>query len=127
MGGLDLRQLEGDEVELALTGTGALAQLGQRCLERAHPPIRGPERGPAREVLRATETVEHLQLRGGEHQLAVLVLAVERQQRHGHLAQVGHRRRAPVEVRARPALGAHPPREDHLVGIGGQPLAQLAP
>ena len=46
-----------------------------------------------------------LQLRGGERELAVLVLAVEGQQRAADVAQVGRRGAAAAEVRARAPLG----------------------
>ena len=56
----------------------------------------------------------------------MLVLAVERQQRDRHLAQVADRRGAPAQVGPRAPLGAHAPGEHDLLGVGGQPLAQLA-
>ena len=56
----------------------------------------------------------------------MLVLAVERQQRDGHLAQVADRRRAPAQVGPRAPLGAHAPGEHDLLGVGGQALAELA-
>ena len=66
------------------------------------------------------------QLRAGERQPAVLVLAVEREQRLGQLAQVGDRRRAAVDERARAPVGADPAGEHDLLGVGGQALAELA-
>ena len=56
----------------------------------------------------------------------MLVLAVERDQRLGELAQIADRRRAPVDERPRAPVGADPPREHDLLGVGGQPLAELA-
>jgi hypothetical protein len=126
IGRLDLLQLEGEQVELALAGPGAFAQLGQGRLELADPRVDRREVGPARQVRRAAEAVEDLELRGGQRQLAVLVLAVERQQRDRHLAQVADRRRTPAQVGARAPLGAHAPGEDDLLGVGRQALAQLA-
>ena len=126
VGRLDLLQLEGEQVELALARAGALAQLRQRRLELAHAHVGRRERRAARQVRRAAEAVEDLQLRGGEHELAMLVLAVERQQRDGHLAQVADGRRAPAQVGARAPLGAHAPGEHDLLGVGGQALAELA-
>ena len=60
--------------------------------------------------------VEHLELRGRQHQLAMLVLAVEGQQPAPELPQVGHRRRAPAHIRAGPSVGPHAPGEDELLG-----------
>ena len=56
----------------------------------------------------------------------MLVLAVEGQQRHGHVAQVPHGRRAPAQVRPRAALRADAPGEHDLLRVGGQALAELA-
>ena len=58
-------------------------------------------------LLGAREAVEDLELRRGQHQLAVLVLAVERQQRRARVAQIGRGRAAPAQIRARAALRAH--------------------
>ena len=55
----------------------------------------------------------------------MLVLAVERQERLGELAQVGQRRRAAVDERARAPVRADPPREDDLLGALRQALAEL--
>jgi hypothetical protein len=56
----------------------------------------------------------------------MLVLAVERDERLGELAQVGHGGRAAVDERARAPVGADAPGEHDLVGIGRQALAELA-
>ena len=58
--------------------------------------------------------------------LPVLVLAVEGDERLGELAQIGHRRGAAVDERARAALRADAPREDDLLRVLRQALAQLA-
>ena len=75
-------------------------------------------RGPA-------EAVEDLQLRGGERQLAVLVLAVEGEQALPQALQVGDGGGAAVDVRAGPPVGADAPREHDLLGVGGEQLAAL--
>ena len=75
-------------------------------------------------LLRTAEAVEDLQLRRGQREPAVLVLAVERQQRAARLAQVGRGGAAAAEVGARAALGAHPAGEHELLGVGGEPVAE---
>jgi hypothetical protein len=80
---------------------------------------------PPQGVLGTAEAVEDLQLRRGQRQLPVLMLAVEREQRATGVAQLGRGRAAPVEVRARAAFRAHAPRQHELLGVVGNPLPQL--
>ena len=69
--------------------------------------------------------VEDLQLGAGERQLAVLVLAVEGEQRAAEVAQVGDGRGAAVEVGARAPVGADAAREHDLLGVGAvEPLGR---
>ena len=78
-GRLDLRELELEQVELALARAGALAQLlelGSRSA-RSRAYAAGERRAPPA-CAGAAEAVEDLELRDGERELAVLVLAVER-------------------------------------------------
>ena len=125
LGAVDLRQLPLEQVQLAVARAGALAQLGEARDQR--PLARRRRRGSASRragLVRPGEAVEDLELGRREHQLAVLVLAVERQQRGARVAQIGRRRAAPAEVGARAALGAHPAREHELLGVLGQPVAR---
>ena len=78
LGGLDLGELEVEQVELALARAGALAQLGERRLRLARRGVRGGDLRAARELRVAAEAVEDVELGAGERELAVLVLAVER-------------------------------------------------
>ena len=124
--GLDLRELEVEQVELALARAGELLALGERRLaSRAtacaaatfarRASCASPQK-PSRMSSWAPASVR----------LAVLVLAVERDERLGELAQVGDGRRAAVDERARAAVGADPAGEHDLLGVGGQALAELA-
>ena len=65
-------------------------------------------------MLVVAQTVQDLQLRGGQGQLAMLVLAVEADHAGAQVTQLGHRRGAPVDVRARASVGADPPSQDDL-------------
>ncbi len=121
---LDLPQLELEEVELAVPGAGALAQLVQGRLEGPRAGVRGGARGAPRGLPGAGEPVQEIQLRGRQRQPPVLVLAVEAQEPLRGLAQVAHRRRAAVEIGPRAPLGGHPPRQDELLGVGRHTVAQ---
>ena len=123
---LDLAQLELEQVQLALAARRAVAQLLQRGLQTADLGMGRDRRLPPPCLRRPARSVEHLELRGGQREPAVLVLAVEGDERLRQLAQVRHGRRAPVHERARAALGADAPREHDLLGVLGQALAQLA-
>ena len=94
IGLLDLPQLELEQVELALAPGGALAQLVQRALERADLRMCGGGRRAPRGLLGPAGGVEHLELRRGEREPAVLVLPVEGDERLGELAQIGQRWRS---------------------------------
>ena len=74
------------------------------------------------EQLGAGEAVEDLELGRGEHQLAVLVLAVEGEQPRAERPQLRGRGRAPADEGAGPPRGADPPAEHDLVGVVGKPL-----
>ena len=90
--------------------------------QAAHVLVRCADPLPQLELRGPAVGVEHVELGGGEHQLAVLVLAVERQQPAAELAQVGDRRRAAADVGARAAVGPHAPGEHDLLGVGRDPL-----
>jgi hypothetical protein len=76
-------------------------------------------------LLGAAEAVEDVELRGGERQLAVLVLAVEGQQRATDVAQFGRRGAAAVQVGPGTPFGAHAPGEHELLRVAGDPLTEL--
>ena len=120
--GLDLLELEGEQVQLAVAGAGQLAQLGGAALELAHSLIGGAQPLAQRLLVGAAVGVEQLELGGGEHQLAVLVLAVERQQPAAELLQVGLGGGAPAHVGAGATVGPHPAGQHDLLGVGGQAL-----
>ena len=103
-----------------------LAQLVQRRLGRARLAYASAQAARRAACSGTAEAVEDPQLRRGERELAVLVLAVERQQRAADVAQVGRRGAAAAEVRARAPLGANPPREHELVGVLGRRSRQVA-
>ena len=93
---LDLAQLPLEQVELAVARTGELAQRLELGLQVPGARERRRERGAALRLLGAAEAVEDVELRRGQRQAPVLVLAVERE-------QGGRRRRAgPARDAARP-------------------------
>ncbi len=122
---VDLGELELEQVELALARAGELAQLLQALLQAAHLGICLGARPQPQRLLGAAQLVEHPELRGGERQLAMLVLAVEGQQRAAEIAQLADGRRAPVQIRARASVGAHPSRQHDLLGVHRQSLGEL--
>jgi hypothetical protein len=124
---LDLVELEGEQIELALASVRHRTQLGDTVLEPAHPHVPLPHPRPQRRDLGAAPPVEHVQLNRREHQPAVLVLPVEGQQHAPELSQVGHRGRAPAHVGAGPAVRPYAPGQHELLGaVGNQlELAQL--
>ena len=127
---LDLLELPHQQVELAIARARARLQLIQRRLGRARLGVRLRAGRAALRLLRPAEAVEDVQLRGGERELAVLVLAVEGQQRAADVAQVGRRGAAPAEVGARAALGATPAaraRAPRRPAAGGRPARRADP
>ena len=77
---LDLAQLVGEQVELALARARALAKLLQPARRLAGRGVGGRTGGASLRLLGAGEGVERVELGGGQRELAVLVLAVEGQQ-----------------------------------------------
>ncbi len=121
---VDLPKLEREQVELTL----ACARKAREVLERL---LGGPDvrmglraRRASRRLVGAAERVEQLELSRGERQPAVLVLAVEREQRRRSLAQIRHIRGAPVDQRPRAPIGADSAREDQLVRVLREPVAE---
>ena len=103
---LDLLDLEREQVEVAIARAGALAQLAQLALQpRARARARRPGRSRSAQMLGAAEAVQQLQLRRGERQPPVLVLAEERDHAPAQRLQVRGRRRAALHERARAPLG----------------------
>jgi hypothetical protein len=91
-GVIDLRELEREEVELALARAGRHPQLVDRAVELAHAGDPARALRPPRDVLGAAEAVEEVELGRGERESAMLVLTVEGEQLRGDLLQVGHGR-----------------------------------
>ena len=114
--GVDLAQLELEQVELALALAGELAQLLEPLPRaRACSRERRAQAAQARGLLGAAEPVEDLELGAGEGQLAVLVLAVE-----GAAAPPMSRSsptvaERPFEVGARAPVGADPAGQHELL------------
>jgi diguanylate cyclase (GGDEF)-like protein len=76
-------------------------------------------------VVRSAEVVEDVQLCRGEGQLAMLMLAVERHEGPAEVAELTDGGRTPVQIGARPTVGADPAGEHHLGGIGRQAIGDL--
>ena len=122
---LDLGELVAVEVEVALARPVALAQLGQLGGEPPALPVRLPVAAPQLQVLGAGKPVEHLHLRRGDRQLAVLVLPVEGEQPAAQQLQVRRRRGPAGDERAGPPARGDPPPQHDLLGPLGQPLGEL--
>jgi hypothetical protein len=114
-----------EQVELALARVLQLAQLLGALAQCPHLAVGGGAGGAAGGLLGAAVPVEDLQLLGGERLLAVLVLAVEREQRRSEAAQVRDGGGAAVDLRAGAPVGADAAGEHDLLGVGGQQLAAL--
>ncbi len=115
VGGLDLVQLEAQQVELPVAGAGQLAQLRRAAVELPHPLVGVAHPGAQGQLIGAAVGVQQLQLGGGEHQLAMLVLAVEGEQARPQLLKVGLGGRSPADVGAGAPVGPHPPGEHDLL------------
>ncbi len=124
-GGVDLRELVLEQVELALARGGELAQGVQLRGEAPGLGERLRAGAQAQRVIGTAERVEDLQLGAGEGQLAVLVLAVEGDQARAELAQLRDGGGAAVEIGARAPVGADAAGEDDLLGAVGEPLGEL--
>ena len=122
---LDLLELEAQQVELAVAGALALLQLFERAAQLLHPPVRGGEPVAQLAMGGAPEAVEQLELRRGEREPAVLVLAEERDQVAPERPQVGHRCRAALHEGARAAVRADAAREHDLVQVRADALEQV--
>ena len=124
--GLDLGQLEAQQVEVALARALALGELGELALEPGRLGVGGPVAGSAFEVGVAGEPVEHLELSRRQRQPPVLVLAVEGEQSRAERPQVGGRRPSapPTKALVRPDA-PDPPPEGDLLGAIREPFAQL--
>ena len=95
-GGVDLRELVFEQVELALARRGELAQGVELRGEAPGLRERLGAGAQAQRVLGATTCVEDLQLRARERQLAMLVLAVEGDQARADVAQLRDGRGRPL-------------------------------
>src|SRR6202035_1399520 len=113
-----------EQVELALARACELPNVLEPRLYRPGlliPPRALPQ---AHRLLGSAQIVEDLQLGGREHELAVLVLSVEGEQPAADVPQDGDGGRAPVQVGARAPIRADAPRQDELVGVGAEQLAE---
>ena len=122
LGRVDLGELELQQVEIALAHPLAGAELGQLAVEALDLRVGGAVGVATLELCAAREAVEDLELRRGEHQAPVLVLAVEGQEPSAERLQVGGRRRATADEGAGSSRGADPPSEHDLLGAVGQAL-----
>ena len=83
---IDLIKLERQEVQLALPAGRDLAQLLEAPFKLARPLVGSGGAGPQLDLPWAAVAVKHLELRRREHQGAVQMLTVERQQPGPQLA-----------------------------------------
>ena len=122
---LDLGELVAEEVQVALARAVALAQLVERRRQPQALPVCLAIALAQPQLPLAGEAVEHVHLRGGDRQPAVLVLPVEGEQAATEQLQVGGRGGAPGDERRGPPRGRDPAPEHDLLGALGQPLGEL--
>ena len=122
---LDLLDLEREQVEVAIARAGALAQLLELVLELPDARVAGRQAVAQRQLLATAEPVEQVELRRGEREPPVLVLAEEGDQPPAERLQVGRRGRPPLDERARAPLGGHAAGEHDLLERLVDPLPQL--
>src|SRR5262249_3993527 len=111
---LDLGELVAEQVQIPLSRTLAGAKLVQLSLQGTHLFVRRPVTLPALQVPGTREAVENLELGGGEHQPAMLVLAVERQESRSERTEVADGRTSSLDEAAGAASGADPAPEGDL-------------
>ena len=124
-GGLDLGELEAQQVQVAFAGPLAIPKVGELGRDRLRLGVCRPVLAPALQVLGPGEAVEDLELGRGKGELAVLVLAVERQQPRPQELQVGGRGRAPGDEGAGAPGGPDAPPKGDLGCAVRQPLRDL--
>ena len=122
---LDLGELVAVEIEVALAAAVALPQLGQLGLETRALAMRLAVGLAQGQVLGAGKAVEHLHLRRGNRQPAVLVLAIEGEQPPSQQLQVGGRGGPARDEGRGPTRGRHPAPEDDLLRSRRQPFGDL--
>ncbi len=125
---LDLLDLEGQQVEVAVARAGALAQLCEPVLELARPRVYPAEVVAGGELLATAEAVQEVELGGREHEPAMLVLTEEGEQPAAERLEVARRGRAPLDECPRAPARAHPPGQHDLVDgllLGSDPVAQV--
>src|SRR5207302_1314928 len=122
---LDLAQLEVEQIELALARAGECPKLLRALLEAAYPLVGCGQVRAYDEVLLAAVRVEHVELSGGEHQLAVLVLTVEREHPASELAEIADGHGAPAHVRPCPAIRPYAAGQHELLRAVGDQLGVL--
>src|SRR4051794_8433782 len=125
LGGVDLLQLVAQDVEVALAGALALADLRELPLDPEHLRMRLAIRPAALEVLLAGEAVERLELRAREGQLAVLVLPVEGEQARAQGLELRRGGGAAGQEGAGPATCGDTAADRYLRGALRQALGDL--
>src|SRR5580692_9394089 len=123
--GVDLGQLILEQTELAVALGGKLTQAVQPLLQLPRPSKGQRACLQPRDMLIRAQAVEDLQLSGGQRELSMLVLPVERQQRAADLAQLANARRAAVEIGAGAPVRADATREHDLLCVRVQTLTKL--
>ena len=122
---VDLGELVAVEVEVALAGAVALAQLLQLGLEPAALAVGLAIALAQRQMGLAGESVEDLHLRRGDRQLAVLVLPVKGDQRLAERLEVGGGGGAPGHEGRGPPRGRDAAAEDDLLRPLREPFGEL--
>jgi hypothetical protein len=112
--GLDLADLMGQEVDLALAVALALLQGRERRPRRPQAPVLLGQRGDGPGVLDAGEPIEERGLGRGRQQPDALVLAVELDEVLGDGDEGGDRRELAADPGGAPAVGRDGAREDEL-------------
>ena len=115
--GVDLLDLEGEQVEVALARAGPLAQLGQPAVELARAGVCDPELVAQGQDVAPAEAVEQLELGRREGESPMLVLAEEGHEPPAQRRQIGRRGRTAADQRARAAALPHPAGQRELLAI----------
>ena len=116
--GLDLADLIGQQVELALPVALALRHGGPLRVDRAEPGVLVAKGGDRPRVGRPGEPIQEGRLGRRGQQPGALVLPVHLDEVRRELGQRGHRRELPADPRRAPALRRHRPREHQLAVLG---------
>ena len=123
--GIDLLDLEGEQVQVAVAAAGALAQLGQATVQLARAGVSGRELIAQGQSVAPAEAVEQLELRRGQGEAPMLVLAEEGHEAAAERGQIGSRGRTPADERARAPVLPHPPGQRQLVAVVSDQVGQV--